>query len=267
MLIVLIIVSILAAACLGFAIWFRREWKKSEAELQERLTNVEEDKEAALWQLYLSEVSLLTSVSALYNERRRFVDLKEISDETLRSYQEFLKNLKQQTERRLIRRGVAVVMSFVPGIGLLDVLGDVGEISDSAGNASESIDEMPGEIEKLAEIPSKLPFNESTIDDDTPFDLIENAHTTFQKSFKNEFVEFDENVVGASASEEQMNVDASELRTFVDDTIQSTQDLEPIKSITDEERQKIIDRTLNRVRKFAEAAVNKGQPEANAADQ
>ena len=250
MLITIIVISAVAVVCLGLAIWFWFELEKVKTDrnkFEGQLKTAEKDKNDALWQLYLSEVSLLTSVSALYNERRRFVDLKKISDETLGSYRKFRKNVETKAEKRLVRKSAAVAMSFIPGLGLLDILGDIGEILADAGDASEFIDNMPNEIKKLAKIPSELPFDESMINDDTPFDLIENSHKTFQESFKNEFIEFDE-------SDGQMNVDASELKTFVDDTIQSTQDLEPVKSITEEERQKIIDRTLDRVHKFAESA-------------
>lgn len=270
MLIAIIAISILAAAWIGLAIWFWIERNESQAvrgELKSQLHTAEKDKDDALWQLYLSEVSLLASVSALYNERRRFHDLKEKSDLTVEEFREFHENVKTRAQRRLIRKGNAVALSFIPGLGLLDILGDLGETLEETDGVSEFVKNMSESIDKLATSPTNLQFNETTNDDDISLDLMENAHKTFNQWFDGEFLGFDENAGSFPPSNNVMVADASGIKVFVDNTIQSTQDLEPIKSMTKDEIQKVIARTLNKVHQFAEAAGNRVQPETNATDQ
>ncbi len=270
MLTMIIVFSILVAFCLGCALWLWYKLEKAKKEkkyIRNQLDTANTEKKDALWLLYLSEISLLASVSVLYSERRRFYNLKHNSDETLKNYQAFHENVKRQTEMRLIRKGTKVALSFIPGLGLLDILDDIGEILSDADKASDFISKMSGTLETLTTGSSgvAIGFIHSTTDDDNDIsaDVIKDVHSTFQESFE----EFEDNI-NASDSDELM--DASKLKTFVADTIQSMDNLDTVKSIPEGERQMIIDRTLKRVNEFVDAVsdynqVNKEEPNANAA--
>ena len=232
-----------------------------------QLDTAEIEKKGALWLLYLSEVSLLASVSVLYSERRRCTNLEHNSKKTLKSYQEFHKNVKARAETRLIRKGAAVAMSFIPGLGLLDILGDIGEILSEADDASGFIGEMSGTLKTLTTGSTGIAigFAQPTIDDDLPADLITDVHRTFKESFEEEFKE------NISAYDSDELLDASKLKDFVTNTIQSMEDLGTVKPMSEKERQMIIERILERVNEFIDAVgdynqINKEQPKGNTAE-
>ena len=57
-----------------------------------------ESRKQALWLLYLSEVSLQASVSALYNERMRSKALQNTCQKVINEYQEFREDIQERVK-------------------------------------------------------------------------------------------------------------------------------------------------------------------------
>ena len=108
-------------------------------------------------------------------------------------------------------------------------------------------------------------FAHPTINDGLSADLIADVHRTFKESFEEEF----EGNINVRDSDGLL--DASKLKDFMANTVQNLEDLDTVKSISERERQMIIDRTLERVGEFFDAIrdyneINKEEPKANAAE-
>ena len=50
----------------------------------------------------------------------------------------FSDDVKSKARRRLVKKGVRIVLAFVPGLALIDILGDLGDILDVATEADEA---------------------------------------------------------------------------------------------------------------------------------
>ena len=247
----IIAISIFVLCCLGCAIWFFRDERKRRAaletanrnnrELQDqldvanrnnrefqdqldvanseidnlkiRLADTEAAKRDAQWLSHLSMVTLQSTVGVLCSARRRSTRLEKARDQTMDNYRKFYEKVKEQAEARLVRKGVAVVLSFVPGLGLLDIAADVGETILDVSDASEGIDAVSDAFEEFSD-GIAIDFPEPMTDDD----LIQDAQRTFRDSFEETFREdIAPDCVGA--------LDGAKLETFLTNMLQSTGDL------------------------------------------
>ena len=188
--------------------------------LKIRLADTEVDKRDAQWLSHLSVVSLQRSVGALCGERRRSARLKRDRDQTIKNYLEFCKRVKEQAEARVVRKGVAVVFSFVPGLGVLDILLDAGDIVGDVTDASEAIEAVSSAVENSTEVFDDIviEFPRLMTSDDMSVALIQDTQSTFRESFEETFKEdIAHDCVGV--------LDGSKLEIFVTETLQSTGNL------------------------------------------
>lgn len=107
--------------------------------LETELALVAQSNQAALWGLYLCEVSLQVCGAALENESSRsqrliekYHGLERNYKETVQVYSDFRDKIQRKARRRLVKKGVGVALTLVPGAGLIDVLSDLGEIASAA---------------------------------------------------------------------------------------------------------------------------------------
>lgn len=209
-----------------------------------RLTDTENNKKDAQWLSHLSVVSLQRSVGALCGERRHSARLKRDRDQTMKNYLEFCRRVKEQAEAKVVRKGVAVAFSFVPGLGVLDVLLDAGDIVGDVTDASEAIETVSSAIENSTEVPDDIviEFPQLMTSDDMSVALIQDAQSTFRESFEETFKEdIDPDSVEA--------LDGAKLDIFVTETLQDTKDL-MIQSMIEARQQEIINNIFEKVEDF-----------------
>lgn len=127
------------------------------------LVEVSQSNENALWLLYLSEQSLQSCGGALLSEQHRskhligiyqgleqnYETLHQGYGKTAAAYGAFREKVHRKARRRLVKKGIGVVLSFVPGVGLIDVLSDLGEIASTAAEAAETTDEILSTLNEL----------------------------------------------------------------------------------------------------------------------
>ena len=116
-------------------------------ELRIELQQVAQSNDNAIQLLYLSTLSLQACGIALRRELDRsqrydeeYRDLTDKYNDLLDNYQDFSEEIKGKARQRLVRKGIGVVLAFVPGLALIDILGDLGDILDVATEADEAVD-------------------------------------------------------------------------------------------------------------------------------
>ncbi len=116
-------------------------------ELETELQQVAQSNNNAIQLLYLSTLSLQACGIALRRELDRSKGLDEEYrslanryNDLLDNYQDFSEDIKSKARQRLVRRGLGVALAFIPGLALIDILGDLGDILDVATEADEEVD-------------------------------------------------------------------------------------------------------------------------------
>ena len=222
---------------------------QAKANLSIQLEQVSEKNENALWLLYLSELSLQASAVVLHSERKRssrliqnYRDLEKQYrtlhggyTEAVESYDDFCGEVETKARRRLVRRGIGVALSFIPGFGLIDILSDLGEIVEFVKDAGEDVSEFSSFVES-----SKLSGNAiQNLGDFAPITLAPSASAVLEEikdSSSNENVGEASMALTSEAQstvketfEQNLTSDnrfplSSDLNTFVKETIQRTKD-------------------------------------------
>lgn len=260
-----ILISIFAVAavgCFGWVIW-RLSENKAKREKQNILDAAEREKDIilksrgkVLWLLYLSEISLQASVSALYGEQVRSKGLKKDFEETVNKYQEFHTNVQTRAKRRLVNRGIGTALSLVPGLGLLDLLTDLVDINNDVEGATEGIDFAKEALNRFSS-GVETEFSHISNDDEIPITLTPDEQRVFKETFE-------QNI----GSVETLN--ASTLNSCVKGTIRDMESSESIQLMAEEEREAAVAKIFEKVEGFITKyydyhQVCKEQSEENAA--
>ena len=133
--------------------------------LETNLAQVAQSNQAALWGLYLCEVSLQVCGAALQNEssrsnqlienyhglERNYQGLREKYEETVQTYGDFRDEVQRKARRRMVRKGIGVALALIPGAGLIDLLSDLGEIASAAGDVALDADEITSALGEAQE--------------------------------------------------------------------------------------------------------------------
>ena len=165
--------------------------RQRNARLTDSLVEVSQSNENALWLLYLSEQSLQSCGGALLSEQHRYQGLEQDYktlhqgySETAAAYGAFREEVQRKARRRLIRGGVGVALSFLPGVGLIHVLSDLGEIASIAAETAETTGEIRDTLNELPD-PGGLstdaafePLSFSTDGEEIPTGLTPEAQDT-----------------------------------------------------------------------------------------
>ena len=130
--------------------------RQRNARLTDSLVEVSQSNANALWLLYLSEQSLQSCGGALLSAQHRYQGLEQDYktlhqgySETADAYGAFREEVQRKARRRLIRGGVGVALSFLPGVGLIHVLSDLGEIASITADAAETTGEIRDTLNEL----------------------------------------------------------------------------------------------------------------------
>lgn len=165
--------------------------RQRNARLTDSLVEVSQSNANALWLLYLSEQSLQSCGGALLSEQHRYQGLEKNYktlhqgySETAAAYGAFREKVQRKARQRLIRGGVGVVFSFLPGVGLIHVLSDLGEIVSITADAAETTGEIRDTLNELPD-PGGLstdaafePLSFSTDGEEIPTGLTPEAQDT-----------------------------------------------------------------------------------------
>ena len=165
--------------------------RQRNARLTDSLVEVSQSNANALWLLYLSEQSLQSCGGALLSEQHRYQGLEQNYktlhqgySETAAAYGAFREEVQRKARQRLIRGGVGVALSFLPGVGLIHVLSDLGEIVSITADAAETTGEIRDTLNELPD-PGGLstdaafePLSFSTDGEEIPTGLTPEAQDT-----------------------------------------------------------------------------------------
>ena len=165
--------------------------RQRNARLTDSLVEVSQSNANALWLLYLSEQSLQSCGGALLSEQHRYQGLEKnyktlhrSYGETADSYKDFREEVQRKARRRLIKGGIGAALSFLPGVGLIHVLSDLGEIVSITADAAETTGEIRDTLNELPD-PGGLstdaafePLSFSTDGEEIPTGLTPEAQDT-----------------------------------------------------------------------------------------
>ena len=212
-------------------------------------------KELATLAYYTTKESLKACISVVYNERKRNACLEYYSSETKKKYSNFTERVKTKAQRKLMRKGGAVVMSFVPGLGLLDILGDVAGILDDVTSASNEMDLLSETYTGLSDtlLPELVDYDETFMD----------TVKSFTNSFDNTFKDAVENL----NPDEPYKLIEDDLENFTDDILQNSVCLEHVNAMEVHEQEQLIEDILRNVQEFVEEAYDNYQKQRENPDQ
>ena len=229
----IVVISIFAVGCLvGLAVWLFFQKRR----LSRELCDAKSGKREVQRLLYLSQVSLQASVGAFYSERVRSDHLENTCAKTVNNYHGFREKIKERAESRLVRKGVAAAASFVPGLGLLDVLGDFSDMLSDLGDNLEEIVTAEEELKRFSD-GIGTDFSDISTDGEIPIALTPDAQSVFTEAFKQNM-----------SSVEKL--EASTVDSCVKDTIQNMRDLESIKSMDTDELHYAIKEIFEKVKDY-----------------
>ena len=230
---IVVVTSIFAVVCFGgLAAWLFIQKRR----LSRELCDAKSEKREAQRLLYLSQVSLQASVGAFYSERVRSDHLENTCAETVNNYREFREKIKEKAESRLARKGIAAAASFVPGLSLLDILGDLSDILSDIGDNLEEIVAAEKALKRFSNVP-RADFSDILTDVDIPIALTPDAQNVFIEAFKQNM-----------SSVEKL--ETSIVDSCVKDTIQNMRDLESIKSMNKDELHNAIKEIHEKVKDY-----------------
>ena len=236
--------------------------------LSRNLKLIFEHNKQALWLVHLFELSLQATAVALCNERvqvvhlikkyqeleKKYQELYQEFDTTAQDYKNFREEVERRARRRLFKAGIGVALSFVPGVGLIQILSDLGGILDFITQASEDAsdlsdllksfelsDDAVRDLENLVSVASTLLLMpEVPLDQDTavePVALTPKSQSVVKDTFE-KYLDADVEVLAIS-----------DLNAFVRNLIQEMNDL--VESLPNIDRQKVV-RITNIVNNFGQ---------------
>lgn len=122
-------------------------------EAEEQRDDLSQQNKKTRWILYLSMVSLQgTGVVLLEEQKKRtdlhekYIDLHKKYIKVIHKYKAFREDVKSKAARRLLKKGGEVILSFIPGLTLILLLSDMGEILDAVSAA-----DVLGEFAEISE--------------------------------------------------------------------------------------------------------------------
>ncbi len=235
--ILIILIPILAVGCLGWALWIISQREKAKILNSSR---------KALWLLYLFEVSLQASVSALYSERLRSKGLQDTCRETINRYEEFREEVQGKVKKRLVRKGIGAALSFVPGLALVDILSDLADMDSGVEDANDQIKEAEAAFYKFSK-DWRVEFADISSDDEISIALTQDKREVFTNTFK-WYIDPDLQILNAST-----------VSSRVKDIIQNRDDVESITSMTDENIKDVVEDILREVEDYIKDSIRDHQ--------
>ena len=216
-----------------------------------------ESRKKTLWLLYLFEVSLQVSISTLYNERVRSKGLQNTCQEIINEYRGFREEVQERVKKQLVRKGIGVALSFVPGLALMDVLSDLADIDSGVEDADDKIKAAEAAFDKFSKDVG-MEFADISSDDEVPIALTQDKQNVFKEAFEH------------NIDSDLETLDVSSLDACVENTVQNMEDSESIQSMTDEERDDAVEEILRKVEDIVKDSywdyqARKKQPDEDAA--
>ena len=249
----------------------RHELEEAEREkvtLSKSLESVTKSNENALRLIHLFKLSLRGTTVLLLSERdratrliKKYRKLHQKFQTTVTEYKEFREEVERKAKQRLARTGVGALLSVIPGIGFLQLVGDlielvdfVNEVSEDA-NLSDAIELFKlshDAIESLANfaVLSTIPLLLSEMPSDEDSTEIPGALTRDYQSIVKETFE-------ANLGPDIETPDISALNAFVKDMIQHLKDV--VESVPESERRNEIAKIVNDFWQFGIASYDAGE--------
>lgn len=231
----------------------RNDAKRRNQQLENELNQTAQIYNEAIQILYLSTLSLQTCGIALRRalNRSKYLDeeyraLAGRYNDLLDNYQDFSADVKSKARQRLVKRGFGVALAFVPGLALIDILGDLGDILDVATEADEAVDGWdPVASDDI--VKSVEPFNVAPKVSDTGMPVEGISLLPFVPKAQTRI----EEALPQSVSAESTTQGPSNLDTFVTDILKYMKDLvNSLKNTDKHQETEAITKMINNLQKL-----------------
>lgn len=223
--------------------------RQQNSELQSERDQIAQSNDNAIRLLYLTTLSLQACGIALRRELDRskrlgenYRNLANAYNQLVGHYEDFREDIKSKARQRLVRKGIGVALAFIPGLALIDILGDLGEILDVVNEADAAIEVLDVDvdsIDKSVESSSEAPEISDTgmpIEGVSFLPLIPRAQNGVEETLQQ------------NISMERTTRDPSDLDAFVADILQYMKAL--VNSLTDDEHRKAIAEMINNLQEM-----------------
>lgn len=224
--------------------------------LTNQLKEVSKSNEKALQLLHLFELSSQLTVLALYSEVSRATHLggqyKELYaeyEESLNRYKELCEKIERKAKQRLVRSGVGAALSLLPGVGILQLVGDLAELANFVSDIAEgtadvsdmlSVAELSIDLMNLLEDFIDLKSIESLQPEISSDQGSEKVKQEYQIIFKEVFAE--------NLAQDNKKPDASDFDNFLKAMIQHMKAF--VDSIPESERRNALNRLVGNFGQF-----------------
>ena len=132
--------------------------KQRSEQLTIELDQTAQSNDNAIQLLYLMTLSLQACGFALRRELDRSKHLDEnyhklvkAYDKLVGNYEDFREDIKSRARRRLVKKGVGIALTFVPGLAMIDILSDLGEILSVVTEADEAFEPLDIDLDDIQE--------------------------------------------------------------------------------------------------------------------
>ena len=237
--------------------------------LTNQLKEVSESNENALQLLHLFELSSQLTALALYSEVSRATNLggknKELYAEYEKLYAEYQKSLdrynalceevERRAKRRLVRSSATTVLSLLPGVGIIQIVGDLAELANFVSEIAEgtadvydmlSVAELSVDLMNLLVDFIDLKSIESLQPEISSDQGSEKVKQKYQSIFKEVFAE--------NLGRDNKEPDASDFNNFLKAMIQRMKEF--VDSMPESERRNALNRLIGNFGQFGIALYN-----------
>ena len=238
-------------------------------DFKNRLKAVSASNENALQLLYLFELSSQLTALALYSEVSRATNLggknKELYAEYEKLYAEYQKSLdrynalceevERRAKRRLVRSSATTVLSLLPGVGIIQIVGDLAELVNFVSEIAEgtadvydmlSVAELSVDLMNLLVDFIDLKSIESLQPEISSDQGSEKVKQKYQSIFKEVFAE--------NLGRDNKEPDASDFNNFLKAMIQRMKEF--VDSMPESERRNALNRLIGNFGQFGIALYN-----------
>ena len=130
--------------------------------VEEQRDDLSQQNKKTRWILYLSMVSLQGTGVTLLEEQKERAALRERHIGLIRNYKDLREDVKSKARRRLLKKGGEVILSFIPGLSLISLLSDIGEILEAVSAADDVVENLDGFADISEDSDTEVPLSELT---------------------------------------------------------------------------------------------------------
>ena len=210
-------------------------------EAEEQRDDLSQQNKKTRWILYLSMVSLQGTGVALLEKQKKMTDLGKKHTGLICNYKDLHEDIKSKATRRLAKKAGEVILSFVPGLSMIPLLSDMGEILETLSDTDDIVENLDRDLGISEDFSIDIPLDglpsiiQSNIKDVLQQNIsMDNADTELKPDVLNAFVvrsvkDTESLIESESAKEYPDRVAIDDFEEFIDELFEYRQTMSTMK--------------------------------------